>query len=249
MKRHTCEITFERATSWENATASRSSSNRIGTGIESLRGHFCGIPDAVTQPFGPDSLGELPISDGYFRGLGRFVLLMGRLESSACSIAQLLAVVDPALLSTSVALRRARHQACVSMPPWARVQCRIVCEWIDDVLALLRERNKVMHWSIREAPWDDSLELGFLDPHDWDWLPTNVDHVRTLSETALRLDDRAQIIDDGLCYEIEPGVLIDPMASLDLFGSGDVGFHMGINDDWPEPQPRKLGGRSRRLRH
>jgi hypothetical protein len=190
-------------------------------------------------------LEDLPLSGTYLRELGRFTLHMGRLECSACAIAQLLAVVDPALLNTSVALRRARHQAGVSMPPWARVQRVVVCTWIDDVLELLRERNKVMHWSIEEVPWDGSPELGFLDPHEWDWLPTDVDHIFGLSQAARQLDERAHGLIDGLCYEIEPGYLIDPMASLDSVGSGDVGFYMGINEDWPEAQPRGKGGRSR----
>ncbi len=190
------------------------------------------------------------LSEGYLEGLGRFVLMMGRLETIACAVSQALGVTDPALLSTSIALRKARHQTGVSMPPWARIGPRPAREWIDDALSLVRERNQILHWAICELQWDpdEPAELGFISPHDMDWLATNTGIINDLARRTETLTKRGEELLNGLYCETEEWGLIDPLGSRDGVGSGDLGWVLGIIDeDWPEHQ-RKPGGKLRRER-
>lgn len=185
-----------------------------------------------------------------------FVLAMGRLESNACFVSRALGVTDPGLLSTAVALRKARRQTSLSMPPWGRIDAFSTQGWIDEVLDLLHERNQVMHWEIRLIDWDSSptldetpeSELGFLCPHDMDWLPTSVEHIQGLARRAFLLAERGDEVFEGLCCETEEWGLIDPMGPRDGVGSGNIGLDLGIIDidvDWPGPH-RKSGGKVRR---
>lgn len=201
-----------------------------------------------------DSPNSFPVTDGYLRELGLFVLAMGRLESNACYVSRALGVTDPGLLSTAVALRKARHQTLISMPPWGRIDALSARDWIDDVLSLLRERNKVLHWELHEAhnyPYSYSLdipehELGFVCPHDLDWLATSISHIQDLVRRASSLGERGEEVFEGLCCDTEEWGLIDPMAPDDGVGSGDIGRELDIIDvDWPGPH-RKPGGKNKR---
>lgn len=191
-----------------------------------------------------ESFNSLSLPDGYLSELGRFVLTMGRLETSVCAITQALGVVDPALISTSTALRKARRQTETSMPPWARVDAESVRAWIDDVLALLRDRNKAMHWEIahvQEHP-DEGVDLAFVSPHDMDWLITGTEEISALVRRGTHLAERARDLIDELYYETDEG-LVDPFWSLDGVGSGDYGLQAGVVDtEWPGSH-RGRGGR------
>lgn len=193
-----------------------------------------------------------PVNEEYLRHLGGFVLEMGRLESAVCFISQALGVTDPGLLSTAIALRKARQQTTVSMPPWGTIDAPPVQAWIDDVLALLRERNQVLHWELLRVTFyadrcaEPEFDVGFICPHDMSWLPTSNEHIDALRRQARSLVVRGQSVLEGLCCMSEEFGLVNPMGSRDGVGSGDVGWDLGITeDDWPGPH-RKPGGRSRR---
>jgi len=138
------------------------------------------------------------------------------------------------------------------MPPWARVERFAVIAWINDVLAFIPRRNEMFHWAIERIQWseEEAPLLYLLDPHDRTaGLEISIEYVQELHTIVRKLEARATDLIDGLCYLTESGDLIDPMASLDGVGSGDLGFYIGFNQDWPEIQPRLLGGRMRRPSH
>ncbi len=179
---------------------------------------------------------------------GHIVVHIGRLESSAYWIAQLLAVPDPALLPLATALRRARQQAYVGMPPWARVERQLVTTWVNEMLAFIPRRNELLHWAIERVQWPGDRESGLwlIDPHEpMTGVEFSNELLSGLHRTADGLEGRAATLIEGLCCDDDNYGLIDPMASLDGLGSGDLGFYLGINDDWPESQPRKVRGRGR----
>lgn len=175
-----------------------------------------------------------------YEDLGRLVAWARIVEQSAYLMARSLGVLDPEHLAISDALKQARSQATIGLPPWSRnVTPEAIFEWIDDARHLMEYRNERVHWEHLVRFTDEGWKPLRISPRSSREAEPEEDEILGWIEKADDLIKRAIEIQMGITFEIRdhvsmmhPDLARDPQQGPNIYA-----YEVG----WPaRPTPEEV---------
>lgn len=140
--------------------------------------------------------------------MGNMVYAVQALEHKCYDVCHYLSVEKPDQYSISKAIKLAREEVALGLPPWTKLQETTVTDWFTSVSKVFDARNQFIHWRTRRVKTETEWVPQRVSPRDPSKVVESADReeLPALHEQAHKLLGVGVELVKGLNFEVRAGV-------------------------------------------